>query len=122
MDGDIPETPFRPEDPPSRSKHRFALSSTELATGKRRLSDMVQSAFKCLEDAMKFGDYPTAVKAAQIILDRSGFGPRTTMDVNTVHVDLTNLTQDELAARAFKIAEFLKNRDSKVIDIPSRPQ
>ena len=112
---DIPPRITEPE-PARRSKHRESLSSYEVTQGKRRLADMVESAFNCLESAVKEADWSTAIKSAQIILDRSGFGPRTTVDVNSVHIDLSNLTREELAARAEKISGMLRG-SQKVIDV-----
>jgi len=108
FDIDAPSITSRVEAPVKRSKHRESLSASDVSKGKRRLADMVQLAFDTLEDATQNADYPTAIKAAQIILDRSGFGPRTTMDVNTTSVDLSSLTREELANRASAIAGVLR--------------
>jgi len=115
FDLDPNDLPPREPEPVKRSKHRESLSSYELKSGKRKLADMVERAFMCLEEAMVSADHATAIKAAQIILDRSGFGPRTTMDVNSVHIDLSNLSREQLAERAEKISGMLRNQ--KVIDV-----
>jgi hypothetical protein len=111
----MPPRPPEILDTPKRSKTRESLSNFEVTQGKRRLADMVEEAFKVLQEAMVHADYATGIKAAQIILDRAGFGPKSTVDVNSVHVDLSNLTREELAARAEKISGML--RGQKVIDV-----
>lgn len=97
-----------------RSKHRESLTPAELLSGKRKLSEMVESAFMALQDAMVAADHPTAIKAAQIILDRAGFGPKSTVDVNTTHTDLSALSREELAERASKIAGILRSQGKEV--------
>lgn len=109
--------------PSIRSKNREApasLSSSEAVTAKRRLADMVMKAFETLQEAMETADHNTAIKAAQIVLDRSGFGPKTTMDINTTSVDLTALSRDQLAERAAKIASIIreKKEQARTIDVP----
>lgn len=95
-----------------RNKKRLSLTPAEVTKGKRRLSEMVESAFKALEEAVKNADYAVATKAAQIILDRAGFGPRSSVDLTTTAVDLSNLTREELAERALLVAQTLKNQVS----------
>jgi len=121
FDLDPNNLPPRPKEdlPMKRSKHREHLSNSDYAAGKRTLMSMVESAFDCLENAVQHADYPTAIKAAQIILDRSGFGPKSTVDVNTTTLDLSALSRDELAERALRIASVIRNKDQKVIDITS---
>ena len=105
------DNPFPKPDQPEkvkRSKHREFLTSSELVAGKRKLADMVDRAFLALEEAMVSADHTTAVKAAQIILDRAGFGPKSTVDVNTTTLDLSSLSREELAARASGIADMLR--------------
>lgn len=107
--GGIPSPPSNPDPKPvKRSKKRESLSTTEIRVAKQRLSDMVERAFETLETAMECADYGTAIKAAQIILDRAGFGPKSTVDVNTTHLDLSSLSKEELAERASKIAGLLR--------------
>jgi hypothetical protein len=71
---------------------------------------MVERAFETLQGAMTAADYSTAIKAAQIILDRAGFGPKSTVDVNTAVIDLSNMSREELAARASAIAQTLREK------------
>lgn len=85
-----------------------------MTKGKRRLADMVDRAFQTLEDATVHADFPTAIKAAQIILDRAGFGPKSTVDVNTTTIDLSALSREELAARASKIVDMLRAQSKEL--------
>jgi len=103
-------------EPLKRSRNREVLSSTSLATGKRTLQEKVDLAFATLEDAMIYADYGNAVKAAQIVLDRSGFGPRSTVDVNSTNLDLTELSREQLAERALLLAERIRAKLNKGMD------
>ncbi len=105
-----------------RSKSRpDELTSSEIRAGKMRLLEMVETSFKTLEDAMLLADFPTAVKAAQIILDRTGFGPKSTVDVNAVHTDLSELTREQLAERAATLAARIKERQATDPLTPESP-
>lgn len=101
-----------------RSKKREveALSPLDLAQGKRRLADMVEMAFNTLEEAATHADHNTAIKAAQIILDRAGFGPKSSLDVTNLNFDLSALSREELADRASQLAKKLREgREPKQI-------
>jgi hypothetical protein len=50
------------------------------------------------------GKDPVVVRACQLVLDRSGFGPGATLTVNQSDNALTDLTLEELACRAEEIA------------------
>ena len=108
--GDKPTPTLEVEEPKKkRTKNReTTLSPTEKRACQKKLVEMVEGAFNTLESAMKEADFSTAVKAAQIILDRSGFGPKSTVDVNTTSLDLSELTREELAERASRIADRLR--------------
>jgi len=114
---DLPPRSQKEEITLKRSKHRESITPSDYSKGKRTLMSMVESAFDCLEDAVKSADFPTAIKAAQIILDRSGFGPKSTVDVNTTSLDLSTLSREELAERASRISHQLRSKDQKTIDI-----
>lgn len=107
---DISNPPPKTDEPApaKRSKHKETLTSSELVAGRRKLSEMVERAFLALEEAMVHADHPTAVKAATAILDRAGFGPKSTVDVNTTTMDLSALTREELAERASRIAVMIR--------------
>lgn len=118
--GGLPQAPKPEPEPKKRSKKRESLSTTEVRQGKLRLAEVVERAFTTLEDAMENADFSTAVKAAQIILDRSGFGPKSTVDVNTTTMDLSSLSREELAERASKISKMLRAQQDAarpVIDV-----
>lgn len=104
-----------------RSKKRDSLSSTDLRTGRMKLSGLVDLAFNTLESAMRGADWNTATKAAQIVLDRTGFGPKSTMDINTTHVDLSNLTKDQLADRALRIHKMIQGaKEAEIINAQTK--
>lgn len=110
---DLPPREKDEDEPKKRGKGRTPLSPAEYAKGKRTLYEMVEVAFKTLLDAMQHGDYNVAAKAAQTVLDRTGFGPKSTVDINTVNVDLTSLSRDELASRAEQIAQQIRTKSSQ---------
>jgi len=92
----------------SRSKHRESISPSEFREGQLKLHDMVEASLETLYDAMLHADFNNAIKAAQIVLDRTGFGPKSTVDVNANIMDLSELSREELAERASYIAEALR--------------
>lgn len=50
---------------------------------KQRLEDLVDSAMSCLKRAIKqTGDLPTGVRASQIVLDRTGYHPKQTVEID----------------------------------------
>lgn len=109
MDPDgLPKREKEKEDKPKRSKHREGMTPSETAAGKTRLASMVEKAFDALEEAVLHADHGNSIKAAQILLDRAGFGPRSTVDVNATHSDLTTLSREELAERAVKLSQKLR--------------
>ena len=101
------ETPEK-ETKVKRSKHREALSGPEMMAGKTKLASMVDRAFAALDEAILHADHGNAIKAATIILDRAGYGPKSTVDVNSTHVDLSSLSREELAVRATQLAAKLR--------------
>jgi len=116
---DVPEVLEAPiEEPtplPKRNPKREALTASERRTGQRRMYEMVETAFETLEVAMSKADFSTAVKAAQIVLDRSGFGPRSNVDVTTISLDLTDLSKEELLERVQRLASRIQG--PKIIDV-----
>lgn len=122
LPGSAPSPDEQSSTPAKRTKKRERLSSSELRSGKVRMYEMVERAFQTLEDAMTEADYPTAVKAALGILDRTGFGPQSKLDVTTTNINLAELTKEELAERARRVADLLAARGRKadsgtVIDV-----
>lgn len=110
FDSDPNNLPPRPKEKEtgSRDKKRQSLTPTERAACGRTLFEKVERAFQTLEEAMVNADYSTAVKAAQIILDRSGFGPKSTVDVNQTTMDLSSLSEEQLAERANRVLHMLR--------------
>ena len=102
-----PIDPPAPE-PRKRSKQRESLTPSETLHIKRRLVDAVNLAIDTLVEAAELADYGNSIRAATALLDRAGYGPKSTVDVNTVNVDLSNLTREELAERAGRIAGILR--------------
>lgn len=50
-------------------------------SAKERLAELVEPALKGLHTALKSGEIPSIVKAAQIVLDRTGFHPTQAMEI-----------------------------------------
>jgi hypothetical protein len=50
-------------------------------SAKERLAELVEPALKGLHKALRSGEIPSIVKAAQIVLDRTGFHPTQAMEV-----------------------------------------
>jgi hypothetical protein len=50
-------------------------------SAKERLAELVEPALKGLHKALKSGEIPSIVKAAQIVLDRTGFHPTQAMEI-----------------------------------------
>jgi len=71
---------------------------------KARLNKLVPRAFRTLEKNLFADDEKVQVQAALGILDRTGYGPKSTVSVEDEREDLTKLTPDELRQRALNIA------------------
>lgn len=101
-----------------RSKKREVegISGSGLRGGKIRLVELAGQAFETLHNAMRFADYPTAVSAAKLVLDRSGFGPTSTLKIDD-GIDLSDLSSEELAAFAFKIGRSARKQSDQSIDL-----
>jgi hypothetical protein len=113
FDADFKPELMDPEEDTSSNKRSnkrdLSLSKLDVMSGRKTLGQMVAIAFDTLQEAMQHADHNTAVKAAQILLDRAGFGPKTTVDINSTHIDLTELTREQLAERAAQLSERLRN-------------
>ncbi len=75
------------------------------AAAQKRLLMLVEPAFEMLLKAMESNDIKSGVRAAEVILDRAGFGPKATLEVTTNKDNLANLSREELAQRAMELAE-----------------
>lgn len=74
----------------------------------RLLQRSVPLAIRALRQAMRQGDHAEAVKAALGILDRAGYGPKSTLQIEDLPEDLSSLSEKQLAERAERIAKALK--------------
>lgn len=75
------------------------------ALAKKRLMMLIEPAFEMLMRAMESNDMKSGVRAAEIILDRAGFGPQSTLRIEDERDNLANLSTDELQQRAERLAE-----------------
>src|SRR5262245_8186948 len=83
-------------------------------SARKRLQALVDPAIDALLRVLDSGDpcphcgraddMNVVAKAAQIVLDRCGFGPKATLEVERPKEDLSLLSDDELAARAEALA------------------
>jgi len=70
---------------------------------------MVEPAFEMLMRAIESDDVKSGVRAAEVILDRAGFGPKSTLVVDDQReADLSQLTEVQLAERAMLVASKLR--------------
>lgn len=83
---------------------------------RQKLLEMVEPAFKTLNEAMAIADYATAVRAAQIILDRAGFGPKATLSLEEERPDFSKMSKAELLARTEQLAARLRRDVSEPAD------
>lgn len=77
------------------------LSPSELREGKSRLANLSEESMETLQEAMRFAEYPAAIQAAKIVLDRSGFGPS-----STLHIDVSALEEvptEQLLSRGMEL-------------------
>jgi hypothetical protein len=95
-------------------------SKTVQDAARARLRAMVSPALAALLRAIDASDAgepdaatsAVAVRAAQIVLDRTGYGPRSTVALERgADEDLASLSDDELANRAARLALELSGRD-----------
>ncbi len=111
--GDIFEDhlpPIIPSKPQERIRTRsnrreiISIASSDLRSGQLQLASLASRAFELLEEALEHAEYPVAVQAAKLILDRSGFGPTSTLKVDD-SLDLSDLSDEELRAFALRLAQ-----------------
>jgi hypothetical protein len=99
-----------------------------IRVARRQLAGLVPKALQALEAAIEHGDWPTVVRAAQVILDRAGLGPHATLNIEQTKRDLSELSDDELEERAHRVFEALQKArvaSQHYIDhpiVPSLPQ
>lgn len=88
------------------------MTEGEKIKGRKRLYDMVELAFNKLQEVVEDPEATNMdkIRASTALLDRAGFGPKSTMDINTTHTDLSRLSETELAERAAKLSDRLMKK------------
>lgn len=87
------------------------MSPLARAEAKRQLMCMLEPAFAALMRAMDSDDMKSAVRAAEIILDRAGFGPKATLEIEDTRDNLANTSGEELLKRI----DLLKSRATTLL-------
>ena len=76
-----------------------------LRAARKRMLEMADGAMVALQDALDNGDIKESTNAARIVLDRSGLGPTSTVDlVEKRGDDYSRMSGDELAEKAQALA------------------
>ena len=77
-----------------------------IRAAKKRMLEMADGAMLALQDAIDNGDHKESVSAARIVLDRSGLGPTSTIDLNEKNGDsYSTMSSSELADAARRLAK-----------------
>lgn len=85
---------------------------------KQRLLAMTEPAFAVLMEVMEGeADDDTRLKAALGVLDRAGYGPRSTITVDHRKEELASLTDEQIAARMQDLLTQMQANALPVIDI-----
>lgn len=73
--------------------HHGGRSPQAKRSAKERLAELVEPALEGLYTALKSGEIPSIVKAAQVVLDRTGFHPSQTvkMEIDNPREQLAKL-------------------------------
>lgn len=96
-------------------------SPTTRATAKMRLMCLVEPALETLLDAMEQRDHwPSAVRAAETLLDRAGFHAKLGLVHEEERPDLQSLTKEQLAVRAQQLA--MRIRDAHLAEVAMKRQ
>jgi hypothetical protein len=84
----------------------------------QRLLAMVEPALDVLLRALQSGnpctvcgrsdDMALVIRAAQMVLDRTGFGPHTTLTVTNPRSEFDSMSKQELAERAEQLSRYLR--------------
>lgn len=72
-----------------------------------RLLYLVEPALRVMNKCMASGDLNVALKAAQIVLDRAGFHPHATLEIEEKAVDYATMSNMQLRNRAQKLIDAL---------------
>lgn len=86
---------------PRSNKVRRRLTAAELRAGRERLSALSDDAFETLREAIRYAEYPTAIQAAKIVLDRTGFGSEQTININDNRLE--DVPTEKLLERGFQL-------------------
>lgn len=82
---------------------------------KTRLLYMVEPALRVLNKCMISGDLNVALKAAQIILDRAGFHPHATLEIEEKPKDYSDVSTDDLIKRNLQLANIVKSSQEPLL-------
>ena len=92
---------------------------------KMRLLALVEPALKALNRAMASGDLSVATKAASVLLDRAGFGPKATLAIEEDKQDLSKMNKQDLIEygrnimnRLHEIKENEKQTNAELLALP----
>jgi hypothetical protein len=113
-----PVIPSKPRER-TRSNRREVepIATSSIRAGKIQLSELVGLAFDTLELAMHNAEWPIAVQAAKLVLDRAGFGPSSTLKIDD-SLDLSELSDEELCNFALRLGKAMKT-PSEPFSFPS---
>ena len=120
-----PETQSPLDSPPSKAKTgrrgRLLITAADLAEGKRVLAGMISGAMVRLHEIIETGSDQDALKGIQMLLDRSGFGPKSAIDVTTTNIDLTNVSIQDMMdrVRAIESQSLATGTDGRPIVVPT---
>ena len=105
------------------SNHNLRQPAT-LNAAKRRLAQLMVPAIDALEQALQYGDWPVVAKVAIAILDRGGLGPKATLSVEEKTRVFSQMSREELQARARAVFEALDKAKAAAqaeLDAPHTP-
>ena len=90
-----------------------------LRAARKRMLEMADGAMVALQDALDHGDIKESTNAARIVLDRSGLGPTSTVDlVEKRGDDYSRMSGDELAEKAQQLAvQAVQAKDEERDDV-----
>ena len=80
----------------------------------RRLLALQEKSVGVLEEIFAASDDKTRLSAVIAVLDRTGFGPKSTVEVKDAPEDLSQLSAEELAARTDAVSERARSAASRL--------
>lgn len=108
---------LKPAETPEQSQPEPEIRPLSKQEARAKLQHAVPKAIFALESAMTNGDYPEMVRAATAILDRAGYGPKQTVQIEEAPEDLSTLSESELRARVQRIYDLLHGKESKPLPL-----